>query len=356
MLRSLQACRAFAALLVVVFHTSCGIFRLPKYFGHKPFGPVFDFGFAGVDFFFVLSGFLMMYVHAGDFGQPRALGGYLWKRFTRIYPAYWVVFAAVLPVYFLVPQFGLDSQRSADVIARAIFLFPHPQNQQVVGVAWTLTYEIFFYVVFALLILNKRIGWLIFTGWTICILIQPWVEAFPWSFLFSAQHLRFLAGISVALVLARWQLPLPRTVAATGMTVFLGVGLLDAYCGPVDYWMHLMGYTLGSALTLAGLVQAERSGLIHPPNWVVYLGNASYAIYLVHFFALSLFAKIVKVVQLDLYLPDTVLFCVHVIVAVGAGCLFHHLVEHPLHNLTKRYFRRVKPPIVSQEMAIRKAA
>jgi exopolysaccharide production protein ExoZ len=88
MLNSLQACRAAAAILVVFYHTSHGIFRLEKYFGHKPFGPVFDFGFAGVDFFFVLSGFIMIHVHAGDIGQPRMLAAYLWKRFSRIYPAY----------------------------------------------------------------------------------------------------------------------------------------------------------------------------------------------------------------------------------------------------------------------------
>src|SRR5713101_596459 len=136
MLNSLQACRAAAAILVVFYHTSHGIFRLEKYFGHKPFGPVFDFGFAGVDFFFVLSGFIMMYVHAADFGQPRALGAYIWKRFTRIYPAYWIVFAVILPVYIFVPHFGYDFQRDPAVALRAFFLFPHPQNHQVVGVAW----------------------------------------------------------------------------------------------------------------------------------------------------------------------------------------------------------------------------
>src|SRR5260221_9879970 len=103
MLNSLQACRAVAAILAVLFHASVGIFALDKYFGHKPFGPVFDFGFAGVDFFFVLSGFIMMHIHAADIGQPRALRAYLWKRFTRIYPAYWAVLIVLTPVFFLVP-------------------------------------------------------------------------------------------------------------------------------------------------------------------------------------------------------------------------------------------------------------
>jgi exopolysaccharide production protein ExoZ len=345
MLRSLQACRAVAALLVVLLHTSQSIFALPKYFGHKPFGPIFDFGFAGVDFFFVLSGFLMMHVHAADFGQPRKLGAYLWKRFTRIYPAYWVVFAAILPVLMLIPSFGLDCNRDPDVALRAFFLFPHPQSYQVVGVAWTLVYEIFFYCLFALLVLNKRIGALVFFAWAACIVVQPGLPDFPWSFLFSQQHLRFLAGIGVAFILARWQLPFPRAIAVTGVIVFFGAGMLDAYFGPIDYWLHLMGYTLGSAFMLAGLVQAERSGLLHPPSWLVYLGNASYAIYLVHFFALSITAKAAMALHLDLYVPSTILFGLFVVIAVGAGCVFHHLVEKPLHQWTKRYFVHAEPRV-----------
>ncbi len=158
------------------YHTSHGIFRLEKYFGHKPFGPVFDFGFAGVDFFFVLSGFIMIHVHAGDIGQPRMLAAYLWKRFSRIYPAYWIVLAAIVPVYFLVPSFGLGHEREPGVIVRAIVLFPHPETHLVLGVAWTLVYEVFFYLLFGLLILDKRIGVLVFVGWMACLLAYPWFE------------------------------------------------------------------------------------------------------------------------------------------------------------------------------------
>lgn len=348
-----------AALLVVLFHTSGGIFALPKYFDSKPFGNFFDFGFAGVDFFFVLSGFIMMHVHADDLGNPRALGAYFWKRFTRIYPPYWAVLVAVIPVYFLVPHFGLGFEREPNVIARSIVLFPHPDWHMTLGVAWTLVYEVFFYLLFGLLILDLRLGIIVFVGWTACVLAHSSFPTFPLNFVFSHHFIRFLAGIGVAMVLRRWEIPCPRLVATVGAAVFLATGMGDAYAGPLTPNLQAMGYTVGSALMLAGLVQAERSGLIQPPRILVYLGNASYAIYLVHFLALSLLAKLVKATQLDLYVPGPILFCTLAIGAVCIGCAFHHLIEHPLHRFTKQFFRSAKKPVptdVIPAIPARKAA
>ncbi|MEP7101383.1 MAG: acyltransferase family protein, partial [Burkholderiales bacterium] len=76
MYRSLQVCRAIAALLVVLFHLG-GTFAQDKYFGFKAIDSVFAWGDAGVDFFFVLSGFLIATVHYKDFGRPEALPRYL---------------------------------------------------------------------------------------------------------------------------------------------------------------------------------------------------------------------------------------------------------------------------------------
>ncbi len=65
-------------------------------FGPFPASGLFAFGHAGVDFFFVLSGFIILHVHAGDIGRPVRLGHYLQRRFTRVYPFYWVVFLLAL--------------------------------------------------------------------------------------------------------------------------------------------------------------------------------------------------------------------------------------------------------------------
>jgi peptidoglycan/LPS O-acetylase OafA/YrhL len=85
---SLQLCRALAALMVVCFHAS-GNLRRDRYLGDAAdvLERVFSFGDAGVSFFFVLSGFIVTWVHLRDFNQPGRLGNYLFTRAARIYPS-----------------------------------------------------------------------------------------------------------------------------------------------------------------------------------------------------------------------------------------------------------------------------
>lgn len=343
MIRSLQACRAAAALLVVLFHTTVGIFALPKYFDSKPFGDLFNFGAAGVDFFFVLSGFIITHVHCPDLGRPERLRAYLVKRLTRIYPAYWVLMAALIPVFFLAPQFGTGRERQLDVIVCSLALVPHPHPRgPILSVAWSLVYEVFFYGLFATLIASRRWGaivwaaWMALIAWPLFGACAPY-QAFPWTVLGSLYHVHFLAGAALALAVrfGYAAVPYPRLVATLGALIFLGAGLAEVYVAPPSMVGRLWTYGAGSVLILAGLIQAERSGRLHTPSWLVFLGDSSYSIYLVHFPALSLLAKAVKLARLDAYVPGPLLFVLLAGTAVLAGCLFHVAVERPL----LRYFR-----------------
>ena len=358
MFNSLQACRALAAILVVLQHTNHSIFRLEKYFGHEPAGRLFACAFSAIDFFYVLCGFIMLHVHAKDIDQPRELGSYLWKRFSRIYLFYWVVLAVTLPVYFLVPTFGVGFERDPDVIIRSFLLAPHPEFHMVFGIAWTLVYEVLFYLLFGLLILNKRLGIAVFLVWGCLVLAHPLFVNHPWKFVFSDHHLRFFAGMCVWLVLNRWKIPAPRLVAGAGVTILLVAGLCEDFYGPLTNFARIFWFTLGSAIIIIGLVESERSGLIRAPRWLVYLGDAAYSIYLVHFLALSVFAKMSKAMLLDQYLPSMVLYLLFVIGSIGFGCLCYQFVEYPLHRWSRQFFSRAKSPIpvVLPEPEIRKAA
>ncbi|MFL5251667.1 MAG: acyltransferase family protein [Rhodopila sp.] len=125
---------------------------LPQYLGHIPFGNAFGFGHAGVDFFFVLSGFIISYAHAADIGRPERSGRYAWRRITRIYPLYWVVTA----IEVMSPAPDAAARLAPGHVPRSLLL---PETgSPIVGVVWTLWSEMLFYLVFTLPVLNRRFG------------------------------------------------------------------------------------------------------------------------------------------------------------------------------------------------------
>lgn len=83
----IQVGRGIAAMMVVLFHLG-GAMSAEKYFGDLTYIRLFRFGSAGVEFFFVLSGFIIMYAHQKDIGRPDALAYYARRRAVRIYPSY----------------------------------------------------------------------------------------------------------------------------------------------------------------------------------------------------------------------------------------------------------------------------
>ncbi|MGO4127909.1 acyltransferase family protein [Inquilinus sp. YAF38] len=329
MLLSIQACRGIAALLVVLYHLNTEIFHRPKYFPGRPFGSVFDFGHSGVEFFFVLSGFIIVFAHGRDIGRVDQLPRYLWRRFQRIYPIYWVVLVGVASIYFTVPSFGKGYETDPVTILSS-FTLVYADGNTVVGVAWTLYHEILFYAAFAALIWNRTAGFLLFGAWGVGIVVfhavSPDAPSFI-GFLASPMNLLFPLGMLSAVVY-RSDVKLPAgTVALVGALVFLACGAAElAYgrskAGPLVYG-------LGSALLIVGLGRLEATARIRIPRLLVYLGAASYSIYLTHFPLLSLFAKIAVAAGLR-SVPDWLSFFLIGSVAVAVGCAFHAVIERPL--------------------------
>lgn len=102
-LNSLQAYRGIAAVLVLLLHASkVGYLK----FNYAFLGYKFAFGYSGVDFFFVLSGFIIMQMHHQDLGQPARWRAYAIKRIIRVFPIYWLVMLIIIPVYLVNANFG----------------------------------------------------------------------------------------------------------------------------------------------------------------------------------------------------------------------------------------------------------
>ena len=133
-LSSLQGGRGIAAVLVVLFHATV-MFAAPNYWNTVILGDTFRFGFAGVEFFFVLSGFIMMHTHRRDIGRSERLRAYLEKRAARIYPIYWIVSLAVLAM-----AGTAYPVRWADILNTPFLIGPN--SVALLGVAWTLFHEV----------------------------------------------------------------------------------------------------------------------------------------------------------------------------------------------------------------------
>ena len=163
-LAGVEVARGVAACLVVFYHAAR---HVAQDIGVLPFGRLSQFGHAGVDFFFVLSGFIICFVHAGDIGRPDRTGHYLTRRTTRIYPIYWVVLGVTLALLALGSRAVVPSP--GKILADFLLL---PIGTPTLGIAWTLQYEMAFYAIFLVLILHRLAGLLLLAAWATFVLAK----------------------------------------------------------------------------------------------------------------------------------------------------------------------------------------
>lgn len=346
---SLEAAR-FVAAALVVFHHATLIPMEARFLGHAPLDGVFFPGHMGVEFFFVLSGFIIMHAHRNDLGRTDKLGSYLWRRISRIYFPYWAVLAVLIPAY-LFTGMGTPDKRDPGYLAASVLLLPQ-SVQPVLGVAWTLMHEVVFYALFGLFILNRRLVAPVLLGWVALILVNQfvWNLPYPGSFLLSLYNTLFAIGVGCALLVGRRRIPGPGLVLGAGLLLVAG-GWAAELSWPLP-WEGLRAlYGAASAMILLGLVELERSGRLRVPGWCVALGAASYAIYLVHVVVQSFVLNAWFRTTVTQSMPEWALFAALVALPLIGGLIFHRLVERPMLRLTRRSSPPLKPTFSNRASA-----
>jgi exopolysaccharide production protein ExoZ len=327
-INSLQYGRALAALAVVVCHGANstivfeGFPRVAKV--------VTDKGMLGVDFFFVLSGFIIMHAHMHDARTAQAATSYLRKRLTRIYIPYLPISVGLMFLYQTFPSIS-QSQRDWGVLT-SLTLFPTVQTTSLI-IAWTLINEMMFYTLFLASYFFKRIASVVFIFfWVLAILIVWW---FGWSvpawslfqYFFSSLNLEFIAGMASAYaysrISARWSLPL----------IIVGVVSAVAYFVTFSPPHYRVWFGMSVAPIVIGVAMLEREYSPRAIGWLLILGNASYSIYLVHFPIMAVAARL----SLRLHSWEvSMMFCVFAGTALGVA--YHFLVEKPGLRMARRLF------------------
>jgi peptidoglycan/LPS O-acetylase OafA/YrhL len=245
---------------------------------------------AGVDVFFVISGFVIVHASARLFAAPGGAKVFLRRRLARIVPLYWIMTTAFVAVL-LVGSGDIHGDIGGPVYLLASYLFlpwPRPDGvmQPALGLGWTLNYEMFFYLLFTPFLLLARRRAVIGAGILLCALVAlgPVIGAGSRQLGFWCDPIimEFVFGMEIALIVSM-RIGLPFAVRALLVLAAIAAFHLDAGGAgvrPIIYGLPAM------ALVAAAALRPDRGISGRFEKILVRLGDASYAMYLVHPFVM----------------------------------------------------------------------
>jgi exopolysaccharide production protein ExoZ len=335
---SIQVCRGLAALLVVLAHLHgietkyCATNHLYR----------FEHGALGVDLFFVISGVVIASVTGGKFDSPRNAGIFLYHRLARIFPIFWIYTTLTLIAH------HLNNDHQAFNVLASYLLVPN-HLPMVLLQSWTLSYELYFYLVFFLLLLlvPERIAPWLLALWGIAVValklhiglsLQPMVQL-----LINPSVLEFLAGCVLFHIYRRGRLH-PSIGIALLITSLLGLAAIIVYTDPnsiVDHpWQRPLIYGSFATLLLFGAMELERTTLIRYLPILSSIGDWSYSIYLSHALVLASVASVITYL-----LPHQASILLIALIGLPAVVIFGYLsytyLERPLLQLL---YKSTPPP------------
>jgi exopolysaccharide production protein ExoZ len=348
-LDSLQAFRAVAAILVVLYHVTA---FSQETGGYVFMGGIFAFGYTGVDFFFVLSGFIIFFTHGRDLGNRSRFGTYVVRRLTRIYPFFWLIFAAKMLAILAMSGYGKSYERELGVIVKSFLLLPQ-ENLPIIGAAWTLSFELMFYLIFGLsILLGRRFLLAAFVAWQVGIFGLAIFDRFSGvdgaqsyllRFALNARNLEFMLGVLSCYIVTRSQPRYRDVIAVAGLGLYLIGGFYVNGGGSLDAMGHALIFGLASTLIVVGVASREFRQTMRVPGLLVFLGDASYSIYLSAFALVNLLTLLLLRPSVVGVVGPSVAMLVIAVLAVVGGSVAHVVVERPLLDLMRRYFGHSRP-------------
>ncbi|MDH5369511.1 MAG: acyltransferase [Gammaproteobacteria bacterium] len=321
----LQVGRGIAALLVLFYHSSLGS---EVFYGEKAFNGFWEFGAIGVDFFFVLSGFIIYLVHSNDSKGLSPASTYVKKRLIRIYPPFIVISLVLLIAYSAFPHLSASNREIG--IVTSLFLIPTPTLDPALSVSWTLMHEMLFYFIFVSLYFNRLVlhGFLIIWSILIMMLNLMWADdGLVLNFILNPHNLQFLFGIVAAIAVKRNK--------EKKMHLFMGLFMFFMYITSHHYGViadvsALMLKTyLGFCFMfiVIGLCSIEEN--INYPKPLIFLGAASYSIYLIHNPAISVLNRVSQKIYAQVPLIPEVFFIFTASFSLLVGVFYYLAWEKP---------------------------
>jgi len=364
-LPALTGVRALAAFMVLTLHASQ---NFPNGLVN---GPLSTRGYLGVDLFFILSGFIIAHVYLYDLVplRAKALRVFLWHRFVRLFPAHAVVLLALVVLIAGVRSAGVELNQQKSWAYSDLpwhFLMMHAWGG--VNIAgwnapsWSISAEWFAYLLFPLiaavtLALPRRTGLpLALAALLIAAVVfqlRKWAIASAWlgtpallrvSSEFACGVLLYRAVRIDAAGLSQW----PSDLIAFG--AFLALAFA-AFSEADDFILIALLACLIAGMSGSGRAVAAVFGC-RPMVW---LGEISYSIYLVHFpIILILRHGVDHIARLRFAESEAMgllLFALSIAVVIGAACLSYYLIEYPARRRWRDAVGRIEVSATGQSAA-----
>ncbi|CAB5692475.1 Uncharacterized protein conserved in bacteria [Delftia tsuruhatensis] len=350
MLKNVQTLRFFAAFWVVLHHmtppvTPFTLTLLPE--------AVSRLGFAGVDLFFVISGLIMAETTRALNPGWHSATRFLMQRFGRIYIGWWPFF-----FIYLVAAWSFKSIKPQTNFWGSFFLWPQDLMLYLLPITWTLSFELYFYVAVALIILWQRrhaaktlgfigLALIIFNVWLYMNgMYLPENEAKAKAsllipFYASPLVVEFIAGFLLAELIHRYPKQ-PIYLWALGAAAFLTTAYIYQIHGNLNASGMAGFFHNGERAILFGgfsccliscAMELERRGIT---PWAVLqsLGDASYSIYLSHIMILIAMSKMYQ--NFPIHLPNTIWAISTLAATLIFSWLWYRCVERPSYQILKR--------------------
>ena len=356
---TVQVLRAVAALMVVIGHSQSavgGAVSAERTFVRSttvPWG-------AGVDLFFVISGFIIVHASARLFGRAGAQREFLKRRLIRIVPLYWLVTTLFLGLLAAATLKGGDPFPDARAILASYAFVPMDTHGDgrlfpVFDLGWTLNYEMFFYCVLALVVAMPRRRALA----TVALILMALVGLgalvpLPPALWFWTRPIIVDFGLGVgvgALVASGVELPARvRWFAALSCTALILADPAHVFDGPVgttvaNAWPRVAFAGLPAAIVLAAALSGSEPRMPRVALPLTRLGDASYSLYLFHPFALIAMEKAAQKSVLVREAPGWMLVVATVATALGLALAAYRWIERPMTiAITQRLAAR--PPVM----------
>jgi len=339
MILSIQYLRGIAALLVVLSHIAWKNIQA----GGDTMHWWHEAGTFGVDIFFIISGFIMVYITQNMHQKPHAIQTFIKKRFIRIIPLYWFYTLIALSIFLLIPE-QVNSAGGDTQILKSFFLLPLSSSQNyLVGVGWTLHYEFIFYILFAFgLLLTRRYGnilvasIILFSVFYASFISMVGMNYIAYSFL-NDIFFEFALGMLLFHIinhLKQFNLFLSLLLIIIGIFQFYYLHTGGTFTG-----IHHIDTGMSAFLISFGIITLEYFLIKKEIKILSKLGEISYSLYLVHPFVLVAVVIINKKLEHIIPQGQEILIVIMFASSILGGYLSHKYIEKNLIKITKKLFK-----------------